>query len=168
KTIHLEKSSSKKRWRYYWPVTNQLLSISNMIKYLLYFLLSIAIMGGLSLLFLFFAPEKNLSRQSADLSISATELFNQYEADEVAGNQKFIDRIIDVSGTIAEISKDEEGAPVVILRETDAFSGILCTLKDSERQALAQLSVGNQVTIRGFCTGMLMDVVLNKCVIIDK
>lgn len=123
-------------------------------------------MGGLILLFLFYAPEKNLQRETADLQISATELFTQYEANEAAGNQKYIDRIIDVTGEVAEITTDEEGSPVVILREADAFSGVLCTLKDSERSAVNELTIGEQVTIRGFCTGMLMDVVLNKCVVI--
>jgi len=124
-------------------------------------------MGALILLFLFYAPEKNLQSETADLQISATELFTQYEANEAAGNQKFIDRIIDVTGKIAEISEDEDGSSVVMLREADAFSGVLCTLKDSERSAVRDLKIGQQVTIRGFCTGMLMDVVLNKCVVIN-
>ncbi|MFK7934042.1 MAG: hypothetical protein AB8G22_11085 [Saprospiraceae bacterium] len=141
--------------------------MSKTLKYFLYFLLSIAIMGGLILLFLFYAPEKNLQSETADLQISATELFTQYEANETAGNKKYIDRIIDVTGEVAEISEDEDGSPVVILREADAFSGVLCTLKDSERDEVEDLKVGQQATIRGFCTGMLMDVVLNKCVVID-
>lgn len=141
--------------------------MSKTLKYFLYFLLSLAVMGGLIMLFLFYAPEKNLQREAADLQISATELFTQYEADEAAGNKKYIDQIIDVTGTVAEISEDEDGSPVVILREQDAFSGVLCTLKDSERSAVKDLQIGQSATIRGFCTGMLMDVVLNKCVVID-
>lgn len=141
--------------------------MSRTLKLFLGFLLCLLVMAGLILLFLFYAPEKNLQRQEADLKISATELYQQYEANESTGNQKYIDRIIDVTGEIAEISTDDNGAMVVILRQPDDFSGVLCTLEESEYKAAKQLKVGQSVTIRGFCTGMLMDVVLNKCVILN-
>lgn len=141
--------------------------MSRTLKLIFGFLLCLLVMAGLILLFLFYAPEKNLQRQEADLKITATELYTQYEANENAGNQKYIDRIIDVTGEVAEISTDENGAVVVILRQPDDFSGVLCTLEASERGAAKKLEIGKTATIRGFCTGMLMDVVLNKCVILD-
>ena len=141
--------------------------MSRPLKLLLGFLLCILVMAGLILLVPFYVPEENLHRQEADLQVAATELYTTYEADEAMGNRRYIDRIIDVTGTIAEITEDENGAAVVILRESDAFSGVLCTLEESERRAARELAVGQSVTIRGFCTGMLMDVVLNKCIILD-
>ena len=120
-----------------------------------------------SFLYLNFMPEKNINKAKVDHTLSADKLFTEFDNNEAQANKKYMDRIIEVSGNIAEISKDQKGAMVVTLRNKDAFSGVLCTLQEDETKALTNYKVNQPIKIRGVCTGMLMDVVLNKCVIIE-
>jgi len=113
-------------------------------------------------------PDKNYSKVNADYTIQATALLSEFEKNESKANQKYMDKVVEVAGTIAEISKDQKGATVVALRNADAFSGVLCTLQDISDDAIQPYSVGKPIKIRGVCTGMLMDVVLNKCVIVNE
>ena len=140
--------------------------MNKLLKIFLIVLGTIVVIIGLAALYLSL-PQASVKGKQADLTLSAFELYEEYQADEAAGNKKYIDKIIEVKGTIAEISTDENGATVVMLRDKDAFSGILCTLREDEKKRAKDLKVGQEVTIKGQCTGMLMDVVLNKCVLVQ-
>ncbi len=92
---------------------------------------------------------------------NASELYEFYQADEAAGNLKLIGKIIEVEGTIAEVSTDENGSSVVMLRDPGAFGGVMCTMDGR----VEGLEIGKTVIIRGMCTGFLFDVVMNKCMV---
>lgn len=113
-------------------------------------------------------PDKNYSKVKADYSVLATALLSEFEKNEAKANQKYMDKVIEVNGTIAEITKDQKGSTVVALRNADAFSGVLCTLQEGSSEEIKSYSIGKPIKIRGVCTGMLLDVVLNKGVIVKN
>ncbi|HTN46244.1 MAG TPA: hypothetical protein VL098_07830 [Flavipsychrobacter sp.] len=95
------------------------------------------------------------------LEIRADELTNSYAKDEAAANKMFLNQAIEVTGTIAEISKNQDGKTVVLLESEDPMSGVQCTMRDE-----AKLETGKQVRIKGFCTGYTMVVLLGDCIVI--
>jgi hypothetical protein len=46
--------------------------------------------------------------------------------------------------------------------------GVICQMAESNRDAIAELSAGDEVTIKGECSGMLMDVVLTRSYLVKK
>jgi len=112
-------------------------------------------------------PAKNVSSQKPDFTLEAPALAREYENAPEASNVKYIDRVIEVTGEVAEVSIDQNKSAVIILRDKDSSVGILCTMNESEGNKARQLIEGDYVTIKGTCTGMLFEVVLNKCVIVD-
>ncbi len=138
--------------------------MNKIFKYLLITIGVFLLIGALSSLYLYYMPDKNLASSTADFTVKANALFNEYDQNQTAGDQKYMDRIIEVAGRIAEISKDQKGATVILLRSQEAISGVLCTLKEGEQ---VNKKVGDKIKMRGICTGMLMDVVLNKCVVMN-
>jgi len=138
-------------------------------KIFIVFAILFCIVAGILLasgLYFKFMPDKNYEKVKADYTLNANNLLTEFEANETKANKKYMDKVVEVKGTIAEITKDQKGATVVALRNADAFSGVLCTLNESSK--IQSYNVGQAITIRGVCTGMLMDVVLNKCVIIGE
>ena len=136
-----------------------------MLKKLLYAILVLVVLVVAGGLIMYNMPAENVASKSVDYTITATELFTEYEADEKAGNTKYIDKIVQVSGKIEDMETDAKGAKVVLIGGNEMGNGVLCTLDKSEESKAAQLKVGDKVSIKGRCTGMLMDVVLNKCTI---
>lgn len=132
---------------------------------ILFLFLGILFLAGL---YFRYMPDKNYSKVKADYTLQATALLSEFEKNEAKANQKYMDKVIEVNGIIAEITKDQKGATVVALRNTEAFSGVLCTLQESSDEAIQKYAIGKSIKIRGVCTGMLMDVVLNKCVVIKE
>ena len=100
--------------------------------------------------------------------LAASLLYEEFETGEEAANTKYMDKVIQVTGTVAEILLNNEGDINLVLREEEDFSGIHCSFGKGEQEKLSSVKTGDEVTVKGFCTGMLMDVVLNRCVLVEK
>lgn len=102
---------------------------------------------------------------AVDIQISASDLFNQYQADETSANNNYLDKTIEVTGTVRELVTGDSGELQLVLESDDMLFGIICQFEGDASAQLNNLSAGNQVVVKGICTGLLMDVVLKNCVI---
>ena len=46
------------------------------------------------------------------------------------------------------------------------MTGVICSFKDVADPASINIKEGEIITVRGVCSGMLMDILLNNCVIV--
>lgn len=109
----------------------------------------------------------DIRKEKAAFSISAADLVAAFNADEAAANKKYVDQIIGVRGKITGIKTDSSGQATVFLDSGDMLSAVTCSFYKEETPSLATIQQGQVVSIKGKCTGKLMDVVLNKCSIIQ-
>ena len=142
--------------------------MNKVIKVLLIAVLALGIIGAISYFSFMNAPKASSKGKKIELSIPAAELFKAFEQDETASNAKYMSKIIAVTGIIDEIEEDRNGAPVLFLQTGADVAGILCTLESSQKEKASGLKTGDAVTVKGVCTGMLMEVVINKGILIDK
>ena len=113
-------------------------------------------------------PDKSITKQTSDFSLSAKDFAKEYETDQTGSDKKFIDRIIEVKGVIDEISTDQNNSTVFILRDKESSTGVLCTLSGKATGKMKKYKKGDTITIKGTCSGMLFEVVMNKCIIVDR
>ena len=109
---------------------------------------------------------KDLSKESAEYSMTSTDLYKAFKADEKAFNQKYLNKIIDVSGTISTITQSKDKV-VVLLPVEGEMGGVQCELKKEVWDQNKSLKKGDLIKVRGMCSGGLMDVILNKCAIVN-
>jgi predicted phosphodiesterase len=122
----------------------------------------LGIMGALiTYLWTFRKTDLSVSSKNTDFEISAGELLQHFENDEVSANETFVDKVIIVKGPVDTVSEDSLTI-TVYLKEEDAVSGVLCSFDKSVISAEG-LNKGNVVRIKGICSGYLMDVILNRC-----
>ncbi len=96
-----------------------------------------------------------------DLITTASNLYAEYDANEVNADDKYKNKQIAVKGIITKIAKDIMDDPYITLSTGD-FSEIQCSFKSSEQ--LKTLSKGDNVTVVGKCTGKMSIVVgLTNC-----
>ena len=109
-------------------------------------------------------PHQDIQSARTDISIAASDLFATYETDEASANTKFLDKMIEVKGKVLEVKKDEEGNIGVTLDGGGMMFGVICKLDNLTEHKRTDFPVGEEVTFKGICTGVLMDVVLVRCV----
>lgn len=106
------------------------------------------------------APEK--VEDSKGLSVTATQLCTDFSADEAAANQKYLNKALEVTGTVSEVTKNQDGIPVVIVQGDDPSMNVQCSMREKD----ASPEVGKTVTVKGFCSGNTMfDVLLTDCIV---
>ncbi len=135
-------------------------------KIVLYAGLAIALIGGIVGIYFYTLGQKDLTNTKADFTMPANELFAEYEANEESANTKYRDKIVEVSGKVAQVTLNTDSTLNVMLMDVDDFSGVLCTFNAISDPASIDINKGDNVVIRGICSGMLMDVQLNNCVLV--
>ncbi len=115
--------------------------------------------------FIYNKPHKNVHEMSADYSISAAALIEDFDTDEQDANQKYLDKIIQVKGKIYKIDTTD-GKSVVTLGDSNMLGSVICTMDPGDNKIVGGLRKDQDVEVRGICTGYLMDVMLVRAVIV--
>jgi len=126
-------------------------------------LIIIVIAGILTMSYVFRAPENSVANENSVYSLTANELFTAFDENESMANEKYLGKVIEVSGAINEIEKTDNGQLVLLLSCDSPMGGIRCTFESEQDKVSKQVSQGTTCTIKGKCSGMLMDVVLDNC-----
>jgi RecJ-like exonuclease len=111
---------------------------------------------------LYHKPHESAANESAAVTINADSLYHQYQLDEHAADQKYMGKVIEVSGKLVEI-QHSGNAEIWILSTQPGGGGINCQIFAGTKTDPTP-KPGEPVTIKGRCTGFLMDVNLADCV----
>jgi hypothetical protein len=111
---------------------------------------------------LFDRRHQSAAGETADVTINADTLYHQYSTDEHAADQKYMGKVISVTGRLIEIQ--HSGSSINWLLSTQpGGGGINCQIFAGTKVDPEPRS-GDLVTVKGRCTGFLMDVSLVDCV----
>ncbi len=123
----------------------------------------IIVIGIVAFLVLKFMPSHTTkASEPADFAMEAKALFQAFEFNETQASKQYIGKSIQVDGFVLEVDRDQNGSQTLLLSDRlDGDPLIFATL-----QADNTAQVGEKVTVKGQCTGMLFEVVLNKGVVL--
>ena len=128
-------------------------------KKILISIILLGIVGSAVGFYLFNKPLESTKILKTDFIINAVDLLNAFENDEMQANQKFLDKVIEVKGNIQKIEV-KNSKTTVYLDADNLMSSVIFQLEDQA----SNLKKGQEVTLKGICTGYLMDVVLVRAV----
>jgi hypothetical protein len=109
-------------------------------------------------------PRPGLSNATPYVTIAATELYRQYQSNETLADSQFLDKVIEVTGTIADIEATDTTLSLEL--KGGESGGVNCSIAGGNK--INSFKSGDAVTLKGRCSGFLMDVTLADCVIEDK
>lgn len=121
------------------------------------------VIAAIILLSMYFKPHRNMVRSSAAYSMTSNELLAEFESDESVANEKLVDKVVEVSGPVADINTDD-GKITIIIGTDNPLSGIICEMDDLSSHNISNFAEGQSVTLKCLCTGYLMDVSMRRCV----
>jgi tRNA_anti-like len=117
--------------------------------------------------YLYNKPHQSIADETPAFNLDAKVLVGDYEKNEKIANDKYLGKIVEVRGIIAEKSRDKKGNFNITLQGAD-LSGVGCEFEKGASSEIAGLKEGQEVKIKGICTGVLMDVVLVDCVYVTE
>lgn len=111
-------------------------------------------------------PE-DLSTIQPDITITAADLVNAFETDEAKANTKFNGKTLLVSGMVAEINNQADTLLTVYLGKNEAMHKVSCAINIRHNETKELPAVGDNISVKGICTGFLLDVEMNRCVLVN-
>ena len=128
-------------------------------------LLLLLIAGAAIVLYVFHKPARNVSGEHAVAVLHAKELLQEFQQDEATATAKYLDKVIEVIGEVSLVQDNPDGSLSVLLRVEGSMAGINCVIPAGEH--FSKINQGEFIRLKGVCTGMTMDVVLAKCVLLE-
>ena len=140
----------------------------------------ILMLAGVILLVIAWYIYKEYNRENVDLKTMSPhftsesgELIAAFEKDSASANRKYVNKVVQVSGTVKTI--DANGNPVVIaLGNPGEMSSVLCSMDSTYANEYQQIREGENIILKGMCIGgetqelFGTDVKLNRCVLTQK
>jgi len=98
------------------------------------------------------------------LPVSTLQLFDDYHANEVAADNQYKGKLLEVSGVVSSINKDLTDSVYLALRTPNQFMEIHAELQKQDVQKAARLAKGTKVVVICQGNGMIVgSVMLNDC-----
>lgn len=113
------------------------------------------------------SKEKDPTQTKDSVSIPVDSLCSAFATNEAKANEMYLDKVIDIKGKIAEIENNENRYSLFFKNQDETMS-ISCEMDTTQNQLISNLKKGDEINIKGFCIGMLIDIELNKCRIIEN
>ena len=134
-------------------------------KKILLLILALGITGAGIGYYMYNKPVASLEKKKADAEVTADQLITAYETDEKAADSLYLGKVVQVKGKVSAVAQ-EEGRTKIQLETANPISLIICEMEDST--TVAEVKSGDQVTIKGMCSGYLSDVILVQSTLVKE
>ncbi len=152
------------------------------IKILLLILFIGLVTAGSIVYYQFNQPHRNVQESKTDYSFSSSQIVKEYLANAKAANEKYLDeegnsKILEIKGTVAEITEDFNNQKVVLLKSKTDDAGVSCTFTPETNASINQIHIGETIAVKGVIRsgatydkdlGMYENVIMEKCSIVSK
>lgn len=115
----------------------------------------------------YFRKPADVMGMQPSIKTTVADIVDLYENDEAKANKLFLDKTIQINGAITEIVNQQDTLINVFVGDTNSLHKVSCLLDKRHFNSIKKYTAGQQITLKGICTGFLMDVELNRCVIVD-
>lgn len=138
-------------------------------------LLFLALLGVLAGLYVWFyvynKPHRDYAAASPERFVDAETLFYDFRQDKTLGDSLYTGLVLQLSGSLAKIEDLDTTAIVVFVFEQGMFGdeGVRCIFIPGYHNGLSAYSPGDEITIKGYCTGYNeTDVIVEKSTIVEE
>jgi flagellar basal body-associated protein FliL len=108
-------------------------------------------------------PHRDVTKEKG-VQLSAQALYDAFRTNEADANKLYLDKAVEMTGEVAEVSTNQDGNVVVNFKTNDPLVVINCTFKENP----GALQPGQTITFKGICTGYIPDanVVINEGILV--
>jgi hypothetical protein len=120
--------------------------------------------------FIYNKPHPDYAEARAEANVTAQELYNSFRSDPVSAGTAFTGKIIAVSGIINNVEESDSMTIAVFVFNKGDFGdeGVRCTFLNAKTPEKPKIKPGDNLKIKGLCTGFNdTDVILEQCTLTE-
>ncbi|UAY52273.1 OB-fold putative lipoprotein [Ferruginibacter albus] len=145
--------------------------MSNRFKIILIIVFIIAVAGAVGF-YMWNKPHKDVKDATA-IKVTANELYNSFIKDSAAARTKYLNKIVEVTGVIADSSINNLKQKIILLNTAQQNASINCTMEGD----INNIIFDHTITLKGICNGynggdadlgIPGDVILVRCYVAEN
>jgi hypothetical protein len=105
-------------------------------------------------LFLYFEPVAEVSGQKADIRLSDTQLLADFEQDPLAAEQKYKNKVLEITGTVAKVECDSTRCRIIFDKQGKFI--VVNSCEEEIQKDVRSLKQNTRVTVKGIYTGYVI------------
>ena len=114
--------------------------------------------------YMYSKPHEGVANIEADIRITAANLYSDFQRNETTANKKYLNKVIEVTGNVSEV-QNVNGSQIILLSSAGDMGGVSCQLTNDKNNTSITIKKSLTVTVKGKCSGYLIDVNLVDCVL---
>jgi hypothetical protein len=95
-------------------------------------------------------PHKDI-KNATGLKINAVLLYSNLTKDSTMMKSKFINKVVEVTGEVKQISTNQNGAQIILLKTNIPDGSVNCTMEEK----INNVTQGDTISIKGICSGYI-------------
>lgn len=136
-----------------------------MVKKLVWAAGAVFLLGIAAVVYVFNKPHASVAKP--EYFVAANELIAEFEENESAADKKYVGKAVEVTGKVTEVM-EKDNSFVILLGDSTFVSRVSCTLQGNQDSMAYGLRKDDVLTVRGICSGRLLDVILTDCNIVEN
>ena len=131
--------------------------------------------AGLYAYYAFNRTNKQLNDIKPAYILSTETLTNEFAKDATAAETKYVDKAIEVTGTVKIIETNDKGKITIVLGDSSSLSSLRFSMDSTVSTETNTIKVSSNIRLRGMCTGynaddmgLGSDILFNRAVIIEN
>ncbi|MDQ6844850.1 MAG: OB-fold putative lipoprotein [Bacteroidota bacterium] len=121
-----------------------------LLKNIIFILVLLFVIAAAAGYFSWNKPHINIVKAPA-IEISAVTLYKLFITDSIQAKSLYVNKVLNVPGTVKTIAVNQEHQQIILLKTSEADASVNCTMEKNT----AEIKVGDQVSIKGFCVGYI-------------
>jgi len=110
-------------------------------------------------------PREGVALQSADVSVTALQLYEAFNNNESEADKTYLNKIVEIKGNVDDFINSGEDI-ILTLGLQPTGGGISCRCSPGKEVTEKNITKGQEIIVKGRCTGFNVDVNLTDCVIV--
>lgn len=113
---------------------------------------------------IFKSDSNSIENKLTDYNLKASDLVSSFTNNEKKANLLYTGKIIEITGTIKEITYLNDRNTIILNSNSETF-GVICDINPNQKEKIHQLKQHQKIKVKGICKGFLKDVIFLNCAI---
>ncbi len=131
-----------------------------------YMVSSVILLTSIIFIMIYYKPHRSVKSEPAAFRVTVRQLVDSFSSDETRANNLYAGRVIEVEGRLKEMILNDSTL-ILLMGDSSQMTGVSCYLNKDQKQKYTSLRRGESVRVKGICNGMLLDIVMDKCILMS-
>lgn len=126
---------------------------------------SVILVTSIIFIVIYYKPHRSVRQEEAAFTVTVSELVDAFRQDEMKANALYAGKVLEVEGALKEMILNDSTL-ILLMGDSTRMMGVSCYLNKDQKGKYTSLTRGEPVKVKGICNGLLLDIVLDKCILL--